>query len=211
MATKKQIKANRENAKKSTGPRTPEGKRRVSMNALKHGLCAQEMVMTGEDPEEFEQLRDGFADVLEPADDFEASLVRQMISAEWRMRRADRVEVGTINLLADRRKDSERELPPHLRMQGTPEELEVKIGHRSFYAATVDGDATSKYNRYSTGSSRQFMRAYKLLEQRRSLPEIENCETKPISDNSHVSQQDTAIFAKPGNSAGATGNAQEQQ
>ena len=34
MATDAQIQANRENAKKSTGPRTPEGKARVSKNAL---------------------------------------------------------------------------------------------------------------------------------------------------------------------------------
>ena len=47
MATKAQIKANRENAKKSTGPRTEEGKQRVSLNALKHGLLARDAVLPG--------------------------------------------------------------------------------------------------------------------------------------------------------------------
>ncbi|MHC4331688.1 MAG: hypothetical protein ACYSWW_26580 [Planctomycetota bacterium] len=38
MSTEAQVNANRENAKKSTGPRTPEGKTAVSQNAVKHGL-----------------------------------------------------------------------------------------------------------------------------------------------------------------------------
>ena len=35
--------ANRRNAQKGTGPRTPRGKARVSLNALKHGRYAQRL------------------------------------------------------------------------------------------------------------------------------------------------------------------------
>ena len=38
MATEKQIAANRQNALKSTGPRSPAGKQRSSRNAYRHGL-----------------------------------------------------------------------------------------------------------------------------------------------------------------------------
>jgi len=38
MTTQKQIKANRQNAQKSTGPKTDEGKAAVSQNAVKHGI-----------------------------------------------------------------------------------------------------------------------------------------------------------------------------
>ena len=48
MATDKQIAANQQNAKKSTGPRTSAGKGRASKNAVKHGLAA---VATDEETE----------------------------------------------------------------------------------------------------------------------------------------------------------------
>ena len=66
MATDAQIQANRENAKKSTGPRTPEGKARVSKNALKHGLLAQDSVIPGEDPAEFDRHLTTYQDTYLP-------------------------------------------------------------------------------------------------------------------------------------------------
>ena len=54
MASEAQIKANRENAQKSTGPRTEEGKAVVAQNAVKHGLWARQAVIKEEDPAEFE-------------------------------------------------------------------------------------------------------------------------------------------------------------
>ena len=94
MATEAQIKANRENAKKSTGPRTEEGKARVSLNALKHGLLACDAVLPEEDPAEFDrQLRDLERD-LRPENSLEWELVRQIADAQWRMRRLVRIETA---------------------------------------------------------------------------------------------------------------------
>ena len=97
MATKAQIKANCENAKKSTGPRTEEGKARVSLNALKHGLLAQDAVLPEEDPAEFDrQLRDLERD-LRPENSLEFELVRQIVDAQWRMRRLVRIETAFLS------------------------------------------------------------------------------------------------------------------
>jgi hypothetical protein len=52
-----QTEANRRNARKSTGPNTPEGKQRSRCNALRHGLTAETAIVALEDAEDFEQHR----------------------------------------------------------------------------------------------------------------------------------------------------------
>ena len=47
--SKKQLLANKLNAKKSTGPKTKLGKEKVSINAIKLGIYAEHHVMVGED------------------------------------------------------------------------------------------------------------------------------------------------------------------
>ena len=54
MTSQAKILANRRNAKKSTGPRTKEGKHRAAMNALKHGMTAKLALMQDEDQAGFE-------------------------------------------------------------------------------------------------------------------------------------------------------------
>lgn len=53
MASLKQFEANRRNALKSTGPRTEDGKRRASRNAVRHGLTAETVVEPIEDAEDY--------------------------------------------------------------------------------------------------------------------------------------------------------------
>ncbi|HNS20970.1 MAG TPA: hypothetical protein PKH24_10750 [Sedimentisphaerales bacterium] len=92
MATTAQIQANRLNARKSTGPRTAQGKERASRNAIKHGLLAREAVIQGEDPAEFEVYREGMLQELAPAGAVEAMLAERIVGLSWRLQRAERLQ-----------------------------------------------------------------------------------------------------------------------
>jgi hypothetical protein len=90
MATEAQIEANRANAQKSTGPRTPEGKATVSQNAITHGLLARAGVIPGEDAEEFAAHRQGLRQQLRPGTPLEEVLVERAVDLSWRLQRAAR-------------------------------------------------------------------------------------------------------------------------
>jgi hypothetical protein len=92
MATIKQIRANRRNAKLSTGPKTQEGKDRVRFNALVHGLRAESAVIPGEDQAKFDQLLERLTAAWGPQDDQEKDLVEQIAVSQWKLARLDRNE-----------------------------------------------------------------------------------------------------------------------
>lgn len=81
--------ANRENARHSTGPRTPEGKQRSSLNALKHGVLAMRAVnamLDGEDEvTRYQVHREAYFENLRPEDQVQADLVEQIAANRWRM------------------------------------------------------------------------------------------------------------------------------
>jgi hypothetical protein len=98
MATIKQFEANRRNAQKSTGPKTPEGKTAVSMNALRHGLRARTVVLPGENREEFNHLCDDLEVEWHPQSRTEQFYVEQMAVSQWKL---IRMEVGEVNIFND--------------------------------------------------------------------------------------------------------------
>ncbi len=88
MSTDAQINANRQNAQKSTGPVTPEGKAIVSQNALKHGLFAVQDVVPTENQAEFDSMREQMLADLAPVGAMETLLAQRAFSLAWRLQRA---------------------------------------------------------------------------------------------------------------------------
>ncbi|WP_165250282.1 hypothetical protein [Paludisphaera soli] len=99
MATEAQIQANRANALKSTGPRTAVGRARARLNALKHGVRAQDApaVLPQEDPAELEARIREWVDDHQPANAIERELVTRAARISWALDRAERHEAALLS------------------------------------------------------------------------------------------------------------------
>ena len=158
MTTNAQIKANRNNAKRSTGPRTEEGKTRSAKNALKHGLLARDTVLPGEDPADFDRQLSALEADIQPANSLEFELVRQIADAQWRMRRLTRLETGFLAAAVD---DQRRHLEKR-----RPDELRSGYDGETLLLGSAMLDRTQAFvhlARYDGHLSRRFFRAVKQL------------------------------------------------
>ncbi|MDD5326600.1 MAG: hypothetical protein PHY02_02155 [Phycisphaerae bacterium] len=99
MATDAQILANRLNALKSTGPRTPQGKAIVSQNPVKLGLLAQRDVIASESRADFDLYRQQLLDELSPISPMESMLAERIITLSWRLKRICRFQNQAIDTL----------------------------------------------------------------------------------------------------------------
>jgi len=107
MTSKKQIEANRRNAKKSTGPKTEEGKAKSSMNALKHGLTSQRVWLNEEEKKDFHSFRLGLIDELEPWGSLETQFVCRIAAQMWRLARVPGIEAELLEKMSYDRVEGE--------------------------------------------------------------------------------------------------------
>ena len=101
MSSEFQIKANRQNSQKSTGPKSAEGKKAVAKNAVKHGLFSNETVIKGESAEEFETFRDEMLAELAPVGPVESMLAERYVSLSWRLKRVERMQNQAIDVMIE--------------------------------------------------------------------------------------------------------------
>ena len=101
MASAAQITANQANAQHSTGPVTPEGKARVSQNAVRHGLTAKHLVIRDDEREEFESLRADLLTELDPQGAVETLTFNELLHAAWNLHRFRRLEAESTAAIDD--------------------------------------------------------------------------------------------------------------
>jgi len=109
MASPSQLTANQANARHSTGPRTAEGKARVSQNALRHGLTARHLVIRDDEHEEFDALQLSLSQELAPQGATETIVFQELLHAAWNLHRFRRIE-AEVSLRIPRDGDQRSEL-----------------------------------------------------------------------------------------------------
>ncbi len=149
---------NRENARKSTGPRTEAGKAIASRNRLAHGLCSSSLVVFGETQVEFDALRVEIEATYHPVTPEEQLLANQLSEALWRLNRARRVEARTFDLMMDL---TDRELSENGTLE-TDQSTDAQLSVCFLDAAHLKTMATLQ--RYVTANERSYRQALKALQ-----------------------------------------------
>jgi hypothetical protein len=198
MTSDRKAEANRRNALRSTGPKTPEGKAAVRLNALKHGLLSREILLPGEDEEALRELGERLRAELQPVGELENLLVDRIIAAYWRLRRLGRVEAGIFawelyEELAERAESKAREYESgsadelmdlihtkitdeekhaqaleKVRQMRSEQQAESITLGRTFARDADKANAFSKLSRYETAIERQLYKALHELERRQA-------------------------------------------
>jgi hypothetical protein len=96
MSTPHRAEINRANSQHSTGPKTPAGKKHSSLNALRHGLTGQIVVMPAEDLHAYQLHLDSFTDEYSPKGATEANLVQALADTSWRLNRVAALETNLL-------------------------------------------------------------------------------------------------------------------
>ncbi len=100
MSTPNRTFINQANAQHSTGPKSAEGKKTSSMNALRHGLTGQIIVMPTEDLAAYQRHLNSFTEECNPKGPIEAHLVQALADTSWRLNRVAALETNLLNLAA---------------------------------------------------------------------------------------------------------------
>ena len=160
------ILANRQNAAKSTGPRTEAGKARSRVNAYKHGLTGQGIVMPEEDAAEVDRLAESFRVELGAPGQVGAHLAWRMALQSVRMHRCFDQETAALAVRVRTAIDEFE--PPEGTDEATARAMRAEVGGMALFDPSPEATLA---RRYEAAAERDFNKA--LLELRRLKAEVE--------------------------------------
>ena len=194
MATEAQIRANQSNARKSTGPRTPEGKARSAQNGRIHGLCAQTMILTSlEEREDFMGRIDEISKQYRFEHALKQTLVYAIASAEHQIHFINRIKRGVVANLCET-------VPTYT--DSDPYVAVTRLLSEAFFRDLSRNDVLTKLNRYEVEQHRILYRAVTTLEAlydryRESAPAVDEANPIPAAPLENKRSEPPPIGSAP--------------
>ena len=189
--TEQQLDANRANAARSTGPRTPEGKHRSSQNARKHGFTASTFaVVRLEDVQEVASLKEDLIDLYHPVNSQELFALERAALAQQSILRGARLEAGFFTTCLNESFDpTMADQSAFIRnlvdrnSEITDAQTDNYLLGAGFYRLTRQSNGFSLLLRYQAQAERQYRRAIEEFDRlkalREELPIEPVCEAQP--------------------------------
>ena len=148
IISQRKIEANRRNAKKSTGPKTEEGKARSAMNSIKYGIYSDKYLIKDESYEEFDNYRRKILKCLNPTNAVLFDMATHVVSNGWEYQRCTLLESKILNSKslkhdAERKQNNEEAKQIIVSWQDSPE-LEAKYGALEEYSKNEPTDLAEK-------------------------------------------------------------------
>jgi hypothetical protein len=176
----RKLKSARANGAKSRGPKTDAGKRASSLNALKHGLTAQTVVLPHESEDEYNADLAAYLDHFQPASKPEEDLVAQLASVQWRIIRYAGVEAALLQ-----KSIVDRALKLDEQYDTVDDYTRVAV---AFEALCRDHGPLSLLNRYQARLHHEYQRILKAIERIQAARNSDKAklrnEPSPISEQS---------------------------
>ena len=164
IVSEARIAANRANALKSTGPKTPEGKLASRANALTHGLTGAGVVIAESDAAEVDRKAAAFGAELQAPGEVGRTLARRLAILAVRMDRAADQELAAIDAHV-RRALEEFEAPEGVDDPAEIDRLRARAGQIARFDPSPEATLARKYE---AAAERNFFRALKELRQLRA-------------------------------------------
>jgi hypothetical protein len=192
--SEKQLAANRANAQKSTGPKSPAGKARSAQNSLKHGFTASTFaVVRLEDLQEIARLKFDLMEVYKPVNSQEVFALERMALAQQSIFRAARLESGLFTTCMNETMDAHNQLfsPMSQELVGDGDISITRAQNRNYCLSDGFSNQVRKSNvwplflRYQAQAERQYRRALEDFERLKALrPELpdEEIPNEPVAD-----------------------------
>jgi hypothetical protein len=175
--SEKQLNANRANAARSTGPRTPEGKARSAQNSRKHGFAGAVFgVVRLEELGAVSNLKADLVSVYHPVNAQELFAVERIALAQQALLRVARLEAGLFTCALDLAIDRNADAPIRPMSNDLIEDVDVtRAQNRNFALAegfrqmVSQSDTWKLFLRYQAQTERLYRRAIEEFERLKAL------------------------------------------